>query len=109
MRIYDRNLTGAAGSETERTRETQHPDGLAGNSHTSVGRPDRDRVEFSQSMGQLSHALAQDSTHHAAKLQALAASYENGTYHTDSASIGKAMIADALWDNAENDASRLDS
>ncbi len=96
MRIYDRNLTGAAGSEAERTRETQRLEGTGGGSRSSAARQDLDRVEFSQTLGRLSQALAHDQNGHAAKIQALAASFQNGTYKVDSASISKAIITEAM-------------
>jgi anti-sigma28 factor (negative regulator of flagellin synthesis) len=96
MRIYDRNLTGAAGAEAGRTQETQRSDNASGTGRTSGGSQSGDRVEFSQTLGRLSHALAHDSSSRSAKVQALAASYQSGNYQTDSAAVSRAMVSDAL-------------
>ena len=96
MRIYDRNLTGAAGTEAGRTQEAQRPENTAGGSRTTAGSHHEDRVEFSQSLGRVSQALARDASGRAAKLQALTASYQNGTYRPDAAAVSRAMVSDAL-------------
>jgi anti-sigma28 factor (negative regulator of flagellin synthesis) len=96
MRIYDRNLTGAAGAETGRTQETQRPENASGSSRTNAGSHSGDRVEFSQTMGHLSQALAKDGSGRADRIQELAASYQRGTYRPDAAAVSRAMISDAL-------------
>jgi anti-sigma28 factor (negative regulator of flagellin synthesis) len=96
MRIYDRNLNGAAGTEAGRTQETQRSENTAGASRTTGGSHNEDRVEFSHSLGRVSQALAQDASGRAAKLQALTASYQNGTYRPDASAVGRAMVTDAL-------------
>jgi flagellar biosynthesis anti-sigma factor FlgM len=96
MRIYDRNLTGAAGAESERTQETQRSQNTAGGSRSNGAGQAGDRVEFSQTLGRLTQALAHDSTARAAKIQALTASYQSGSYHPDSSAISRAMVSDAL-------------
>jgi hypothetical protein len=53
-------------------------------------------VEFSHTLGRLSQALAKDTSSHAAKLQSLTASYQNGTYRPDSSAISRAMVGEAL-------------
>jgi flagellar biosynthesis anti-sigma factor FlgM len=95
MRIYDRNLTGA-GTEAGRTRETQRSENTSGTSRTNARSQDGDRVEFSQTLGRLSQALAKNGSSHAAKIQALTAAYQKGTYQTDSSAISRAMVSDAL-------------
>jgi anti-sigma28 factor (negative regulator of flagellin synthesis) len=96
MRIYDRNLTGAAGAETGRTQETQRPENASGSNRTNAGTQSGDRVELSQNMGHLSQALAKDGSGRAARIQELAASYQRGTYRPDAAAVSRAMISDAL-------------
>jgi hypothetical protein len=96
MRIYDRNLTGAAGTETGRAQETHRSEGGSGGSRGAAAGQGGDRVEFSQTLGRLSQALAHNDSAHAARLQALTASYQSGNYHPDSSAVSRAMVADAL-------------
>src|ERR1043166_5198397 len=96
MRIHDRNLAGTEGAEAARTRETQKTEGTANAGNATVRNHDGDRVEFSNTLGRLSQALNMDHTAHTAKLQALTASYRNGTYRPDAAAVSRGMVSEAL-------------
>jgi anti-sigma28 factor (negative regulator of flagellin synthesis) len=96
MRIYEQNLTGAAGAEAGRTHETQRADHAGGDSRTSAAGHSGDRVEFSQTLDRLSRALAHEGGSRAAKVQALAARYQSGNYQPDSRAVSRSMVSEAL-------------
>ncbi len=94
MKIYDRNLTGTAASDTSRAAEahkTEH-NRQAGATARATG----DRVEFSGSVGALSRAVSADQSARAGRIQALAKQVEQGTYHPDARAIGRGMVSEAL-------------
>jgi len=95
MRVYDRNLTGAAAAETGRTSETHGPDRAGGNSR-SVAAGDGDRVELSGSLERLSRAVASDASGRAAKVQNIAAQYQTGRYQADSVATSRALVNETL-------------
>jgi Anti-sigma-28 factor, FlgM len=94
MKIYDSNVSGDAIAESHRSQATQRTDsiGTTRSSSTSGG----DQVEFSGRLGRLSGALSGFQTDRAARVQALAAQYQNGTYRADSAATGRAIVGEAL-------------
>jgi anti-sigma28 factor (negative regulator of flagellin synthesis) len=96
MKIYDNNLIGTAASETHRTQETQKTDRGSSNAIRSAGGSGGDHVEFSGSLGRLSRALSGVQTDHAARVQALAAQYQSGTYRVDSAAVSRGIVQEAL-------------
>src|SRR5262245_50528858 len=93
MKIYDSNLSGAI-PESHRSQETQRTDG--GRTARSSSTPGGDHVEFSGRLGRLSGLLSGFQTDRTARVQALAAQYQNGTYRTDSAAASRGMIGEAL-------------
>lgn len=94
MRIHDQNLAGASAAGTGRASETQRTSG--GSAASSSTRAGADRVEFSGALSAISRALSADSSNRAARVDALAAAYQNGTYRPDAAATSRAMVADAL-------------
>ena len=96
MKIYDRSLTGANQADTARTPETQKSECSSGSSKACSGSGGGDRVELSGALGQLSNALSADGSSRDAKVQALAAQYQSGTYQPDSWATSHAMVSEAL-------------
>ncbi len=97
MRIYDVNLTGTSAAESGRAQEAQRTD-RAGSSNLdgSRGNGAGDRVEFSSSLGRLSQMMSTFGSQRSARVEALAAQYQNGTYHADSLATSKGMVAEAM-------------
>jgi len=97
MKIYDLNLTGGAGaSETGRTQQTQQTGQSGSTRATGQTGGSSDRVEFSSTLGRLSQALAADGTARTNRVQQLAAQYQSGNYHPDSAATSHAMVSEML-------------
>jgi len=94
MKIYDRNLTGAAAGEAGRAQEAQKPE--AGREARSSVPARGDRVEFSGELGALARAVTSDQAARAGRIQALAGQVRDGTYQPDSQAISRAMVSDAL-------------
>ena len=94
MKIYDSNVSGGAIPESHRSQASQltASSGVTRSSSTSGG----DQVEFSGKLGRLSGALSAFQTDREARVQALAAQYQNGTYRADSAVTSRAIVGDAL-------------
>jgi hypothetical protein len=95
MRVNDTNLTGTGALETARAQESQRtdrPSGLAG----SAGSGTTDRVEFSNTMGRLSRALAAHSSGSAQRVTELAARYAAGDYRPDAAAAARGLVTEAL-------------
>jgi anti-sigma28 factor (negative regulator of flagellin synthesis) len=95
MKVYDSNLAGTSAAQTGRTQETQK----VGNQNARTGAAksgSEDRVEFSNTLSRLSHAMAADSSSRASHVQALAAQYQSGKYRPDSLATGKGMLSEAL-------------
>src|SRR5438067_2543667 len=96
MLIYENNLTGSA-AEAGRTQETQKSERSESTRSGAAGYSGPiDRVEFSSALGSLSRAMSADGSSRANYVQALAARYDSGNYHPDSAAVGRAMVSDAL-------------
>jgi hypothetical protein len=94
MRVYDRNLTGAAAAETSRT-ETHGPDRADGRSR-NVAAGDGDRVELSGSFERISRAVASDASGRAEKVQQIASQYESGRYQADSVATSRALVNETI-------------
>lgn len=94
MKIYDTNLTGAAGSG--RAQDTQRIGPEGGSKSSAAGSQAGDRIDFSNKLNSVSRALSADSAGRAAKLQTLTAQYRSGTYQVNSKAIGRGMIKEAL-------------
>lgn len=97
MKIYDRNLTGAAAAGSTRTQDTQKADsnpstGVPSSSRSGGG----DQVELSGTLGRLSQALAAQGTERASHVATLTAAYRSGSYQPDSMGASKGLISEAL-------------
>src|SRR5215467_10540159 len=95
MRIYDQNLTGPAVNETGRSHETQRTTG-SGSGGASATSGTGDRVEFSDTLGRLSRAIASDESNRAGRVDQLTAQYASGNYALDPAAISHGIVSDAL-------------
>lgn len=93
MKVYDRALTPA---ETGQTQDVQKLGSGTGKSANRGGDTSGDRVEFSGTLGRLSRTLSTYDTGRANRVQSLAAQYQAGAYHPDSAAISRGMISEAL-------------
>ena len=97
MRVYDLNLTGAAAAEAGRAQESQRVEkGAGGRSSAAGATGSEDRVELSSTLGRLAQALSANGLERAARVQALAAQYQAGSYRVDAAATAKGMVAEAL-------------
>ncbi len=96
MKIYDRSLTGAGPAETNKAGEAQRTDQASGSKSAGASGAGGDRVELSGTLNRLSQALSTSGSGRASKVQQLAAQYQSGNYHPDSAATGRAMISEAL-------------
>jgi flagellar biosynthesis anti-sigma factor FlgM len=95
MKVNDRNSLGAAAAETTRAQDVYKPSrGDAARTGSSASGDDR--VEFSSALGGLSRAISSAGSDRAARVQALATAYQNGTYKVDSATISRAMVSETL-------------
>jgi len=94
MKINDRNTAGAAAAETARTQDTYKSNRTDSAQTGSSG--SSDRVEFSSTLGGVSRAIACEGQQRAARVQALATAYQNGSYRPDSMAISRAMISETL-------------
>jgi anti-sigma28 factor (negative regulator of flagellin synthesis) len=96
MRINDRSLTGTGTAETGKAVEAQRPDEARGGKAAASSGGGGDRVELSGTLGRLSQTLAKFGSAREARVQQLAAQYQSGNYHPDSAATGRAMVSEAL-------------
>lgn len=96
MRIYDRDLTGTAASESGRSQETQKPDRETATTSSQSASGSGDRVELSSGLATVSRALAVDGSDRATRVQQLAAQFQAGTYQPSSLAISQGMVAQAL-------------
>ena len=95
MRIYDRDLTGAA--EAGRAPEMQRAgrENRSGSAAPGAQASD-DRVEFSSRLGRLSEAMSASTAERANRVDALRVLYQEGRYGVDSAAVSRAMVSEAL-------------
>jgi anti-sigma28 factor (negative regulator of flagellin synthesis) len=101
MRIYDRDLTGTAASESGRSQETQRTDREASTTSSQAGGTSGDRVELSSGLASVSRALSAYGSDRASKVQQLAAQFESGDYQPSSMAISQGMVAQALSGGAQ--------
>lgn len=94
MKVYDLNLTGPA--ESGRSQEIQRTSQPNSQATRASGNPVGDHVELSNTLGSLARGMSSYSTSRAARVQALAAQYQSGSYKVDSLATSRAMISDAL-------------
>jgi anti-sigma28 factor (negative regulator of flagellin synthesis) len=100
MRIYDRDLTGTASTESGRPQETQKVDRDATATSSQSGSTASDRVELSSGLASVSRALAAYGSDRANKVQQLTAQVQSGSYSPSSLSISQGMVANALGGGA---------
>jgi hypothetical protein len=97
IKVYDRNLTGAAAGSSARTENTQKTESSPSSGSQSSGRSNAgDQVEFSGTLGRLSQALSNQGTQRAAKVAALAAAYKSGNYVPNAAGASKGLVSEGL-------------
>lgn len=96
MRIYDRDLTGAAAAESGRSQETQKADREATSTPSPAESTSGDRVELSSGLASVSRALAAYGSDRTSKVQQLAAQFQSGAYQPSSLAISQGMVAQAL-------------
>jgi anti-sigma28 factor (negative regulator of flagellin synthesis) len=97
MKVYDNNLSSTSAADIGRAQETQKTDrseGAKGGAIKPSGSVDR--VEFSSALGSLSRTMSASGSSRASQVQALAAQYQSGNYHPDSAATSHAMVSDAI-------------
>lgn len=95
MRIGHGDLSGTQAAGTGQTQETQKNERTGPSSHHGSG-SGGDRVELSGAAGQLGRILATHNTDRAARVQALAAQYQSGSYQPDSNATSRGIISEAL-------------
>ena len=97
MKVYDRNLAGAAAAGSSRTEDTQKTaNNQSGSTHSSSRSAAGDQVELSGTLGRLSQALSAQGTQREAKVGALAAAYRSGNYQPNPAGTAKGLVSEAL-------------
>jgi hypothetical protein len=94
MKILDSNPSGAAVAESHRSQSTDRT-GAGGTNKSSSG-TGGDLIEFSSRLGRLSGLLSGSQTDRTARVQELAAQYQNGTYRSDSAATSRGIVGEAL-------------
>jgi flagellar biosynthesis anti-sigma factor FlgM len=97
MRIDNRDLTGASAAESGRAQETEKANRNQG-APTGTTTTDKtgDRVELSSTLATLSRAMSANGSERADRVQALAAQYQSGNYHPDSAATARGLVSEAL-------------
>lgn len=93
MKVTSQDLSQLGAAGTAGAQETGKS-AAGGKSPSSGG--GSDHVDFSSTLGSLSRAMSADGGGRQAKVQALAAQFQAGTYSTDSAAIGRGLISEAL-------------
>lgn len=94
MKVTSQDLSGLGAAGASGAQETQKPGGGGKGASSSGG--SSDRVDFSSTLGSLSRAMSSDGSARQAKIQALTAQYQSGSYSADSAAIGRGLISEAL-------------
>jgi flagellar biosynthesis anti-sigma factor FlgM len=100
MRVYDRDLTGAA-AESGRSQETRKAGRGATTTSSQSGGASGDTVELSSGLARLSQVLASHGAQRAGRVQQLTAQFQAGSYQPDSLAISRGMVAEALNGGAE--------
>jgi hypothetical protein len=95
MRVYDQNSNGAVAAHTAGAQDIQRS-GRGDSSRSEAAAGSGDRVELSRDLGVLSRALHTHESGRAARVSALAAQFDRGAYHPDSAVTSRAIVADSL-------------
>lgn len=100
MRIYDRDLTGTASTESGRSQETQRAERDATATSAQSGSSASDRVELSSGLASVTRALAAYGSDRSGKVQQLTAQFQSGSYSPNSLAISQGMVAHALSSGA---------
>jgi hypothetical protein len=94
MKVTSHDLSGLGAAGAGRTQEAQK------NSYSSseVGYQggNGDNVNFSSALGSLSRAMSADGADRGARVQALAAQYQSGSYSVNSAAVSRGLMAEAM-------------
>jgi len=101
MKVYDRDLTGAAAAESGRSHGTQRADRGAATTSSQPGGASGDRVELSSGLATVSRALASYSADRTSKVQQLTAQFQSGKYQPSSLAISQGLVAEALSGGAK--------
>lgn len=97
MRIYDQNPVGpSSAAEPGRSQEAQRTGWANSQATGGTASGGGDQVELSDTLNSLSRAMSSYSENRSAKVQALAAQYQSGTYQVDSLATSRSMISEAL-------------
>ena len=97
MRVEDRNLNGAGGSQPGRAAgvdETGRTGSPAGGQVTEAA--GGDRAEISSLAGTVSQAITAHAAERAQRIEKLAAEYRAGHYNVSARSASQALVRDAL-------------
>src|SRR5581483_7376708 len=100
MKIQDRTSLSPSATQAGRTPDTQKSNPDTAGKRPGAGTADGDRVEFSATLGRLSQAIAAQGTQRAGRVQALSTDYQAGRFHPNAQATGRAMVADALSEQA---------
>ena len=95
MRVYEQNLTGTSVTETGRSQETQRTGGHGRSGAVGTG-GSQDRVEFSNTFGTVSRAIASHDVNRGDRVDQLAAQYASGNYVPDPVATGHSLVSEAL-------------
>jgi anti-sigma28 factor (negative regulator of flagellin synthesis) len=96
MKVYDRNLTGAAAAGSSRTEDTRKAGGDSSSAASSGRGTSGDQVQLSGTFGRLSQALSVQGSQRAAKVAALTAAYRSGNYQPNAVGTAKGLVSEAL-------------
>jgi anti-sigma28 factor (negative regulator of flagellin synthesis) len=97
MKVYDRNLTGAAAAGSTRTQDRQNAESSSSGGAQSSGLSGGgDQVELSGTLGRLSQALSAQGTQSASAVAELAAAYRSGNYQPNATGVSRGLVSEAL-------------
>jgi hypothetical protein len=95
MRVYDQNSNGAVAAQAGGAQDIQRA-ARGDSSRTEAVPGPGDRVELSRDLGALSSAIHADADARAGRVNTLAAQFDRGVYHPDSAATSRAIVAESL-------------
>jgi len=102
MRISNTDLTGLAGTGSSQAQDLQKTGrGENASSNSLANGQSGDHVVFSSGLSQLASAISTYGANRTAQVQKLAALYQSGGYHADSAATSRAMVSDAIGAGAQ--------
>jgi anti-sigma28 factor (negative regulator of flagellin synthesis) len=94
MKVTSQDLSGLGAAGASGAQEAQKTGG--GGKSAGSGGGGSDRVDFSSTLGSLSRAMSSDGSTRQAKIQALTARYQSGSYSADSGAISRGLISEAF-------------